>query len=73
MTQIRNFVFNTFMVNTWVIYDDSLECTIVDPGCYEEREKQELKEFIEDKGLKPVRLINTHCHIDHILGNAFVA
>lgn len=70
--QIKKFTFNPFSENTYVLYDETKECIIVDPGCYFEPEFQELKSFIEENGLTPVRLINTHCHIDHILGVNFV-
>ncbi len=64
--------FNPFQENTCLVYDETKECVIFDPGCYEEHEKEELKKFIDDSGLSPVRLINTHCHIDHVFGNHFV-
>ena len=70
---IKSFTFNTFQENTYVVYDESKECIIIDPGCYNAQEQEELKSFINEKELTPVKLINTHCHIDHILGNQFVA
>lgn len=73
MTLVAKFTFNPFQENTYVLYDDTKSCIIIDPGCYTAEEKQELKGFIEEKELKPVRLINTHCHLDHIFGNKFVA
>jgi len=73
MISIQKFVFNSFMVNTYLLYDESGECIIVDPACYEEREKQELKNFLSINKLTLVRNVNTHCHIDHILGNGFIA
>ena len=73
MLNIQRFIFNPFQVNTFVLWDETGECAIVDPGCYSPREQDELKEFIREKGLRPVRLINTHCHIDHIAGMAFVS
>lgn len=73
MTKIKLFVFNPFQVNTYVLYDDSGECIIIDPACYEDTEKRALADFIKTKGLKPKQAINTHCHIDHILGNNFVS
>lgn len=60
------------MENTYVLYDETNEAIIVDPGCYEEAERLELTDFIETNGLKVVKLVNTHCHIDHVLGNEFV-
>lgn len=71
--QLRSFTFNPFQENMYVLYDDSREAVIIDPGCYDEREKRELESFITAAQLKPVKLLNTHAHIDHILGNNFVA
>ena len=71
--QIKTFTFNPFQQNMSVLYDDTKECVIVDPGCYEKREEEELTQFIEKNELKVVKLLNTHCHIDHVLGNYFVA
>lgn len=73
MIQIAAFTFNPFQENTFVLYDETNECVIIDPGCYSPTEKEQLSDFIETKGLKPVRLLNTHCHIDHILGNKYVS
>ena len=70
--KIKSFTFNPFQENTYIIYDKTKECLIVDPGCYTEEEKNILKEFITKQKLTPTKLINTHCHIDHILGNKFV-
>lgn len=72
MIYIKTFTFNPIAENTYVVYDDSAECVIIDPGCYFHDEKEELKHFIDSKGLKPVRLLNTHCHLDHVFGNKFV-
>ena len=69
---IKEFVFNPFQENTYVLYDETLECIIVDPGCYDKEEEEKLESFIEMKKLKPVALLNTHCHVDHVFGNAFV-
>jgi len=72
MIQVKIFTFNAFQENTYVLYDETLEAVIVDPGCYEKEERDELDDFIKAKKLKVVSLINTHCHVDHVLGNAFV-
>ena len=70
---IAIFTFNPFSENTYVLYDDSKDCVIFDPGCSNNDEQSQLVDFIETNGLKPVKLVNTHCHIDHVLGNKFVS
>lgn len=72
MMQVKSFEFNPFMENTYVLFDHTAECVIVDPGCYEQVEEKELAAFIESHHLVVKKVINTHCHIDHVLGNAFV-
>lgn len=73
MIQIAAFTFNPFQENTFILYDETKECVIIDPGCYSQAEKEKLSDFIEKNELTPVRLLNTHCHIDHILGNKYVS
>ncbi|HEY3430795.1 MAG TPA: MBL fold metallo-hydrolase [Cyclobacteriaceae bacterium] len=72
MLQVKKFVFNPFMENTYLLYDQTKECTIIDPGCFEKEEEEQLTGFIQQNNLEVTQLINTHCHIDHVLGNAFV-
>ncbi len=72
MIILEKLVFNSFQVNTFLLYDESKECVIIDPACYEKEEEKALESYITDLGLKPVLHINTHCHIDHILGMPFV-
>jgi len=73
MMQIQCFVFNNFQVNTYLLFDETRQCTIVDAACFEPHEKKELSDFIENNKLILTRYINTHCHIDHILGSQFIA
>jgi hydroxyacylglutathione hydrolase len=73
MISIQAFTFNEFQENTYILFDQTKECVIVDPGCYHPAEQKILADFIANNELKPVKLLNTHCHIDHILGNVFVA
>lgn len=73
MSVVASFVFSPFQENTYIIYDESKECAIIDPGCYTPDEKRQLSDFIEAEGLRPVRLINTHCHLDHMFGNKYVS
>ena len=69
---IKVFPFNPFQENTYIVYDDKKNCVIIDPGCYEREEEEELLRFINDNKLIPCALLNTHAHIDHVLGNSFV-
>ncbi len=71
--EVASFVFNDFQENTYILHDETNECVIIDPGCNNDIEKIRFKEYIIARELKPVKLINTHCHIDHILGNQFIA
>jgi glyoxylase-like metal-dependent hydrolase (beta-lactamase superfamily II) len=73
MTNVVRLTFNPFQENTYIIYDETKECVLIDPGCSNAVERSELERCIEENELKPVRLLNTHCHIDHVLGNAFAA
>lgn len=70
---VISITFNAFQENSYILYDETNECVIIDPGCSNSSEEQILVKTIEDHQLKPVRLINTHCHVDHIFGNQFVA
>jgi len=72
MLSIQTFTFNAFSENTYVVFDETREATIIDPGCYSREEQKELSLFIEDNALKVKLILNTHCHIDHVLGNNFV-
>ena len=72
MITIKRFEFNPFGENTYILSDESLDCLIVDPGCQEKDEQDILLDYLEENHLKPVKMINTHCHIDHILGTAFL-
>lgn len=71
--QVATFTFNEFSENTYVLFDETKQCAIIDPGCHRASEQAELVNFITQQNLTPTLLINTHCHIDHVLGNAFVA
>jgi hydroxyacylglutathione hydrolase len=72
MLHVKMFEFNPFQENTYLLYDDTRECVIIDPGCYDPEEQDELVNFIESNQLNVKLLLNTHCHIDHVLGNWFV-
>lgn len=69
---VKVFVFNPFAENTYIVWDDTGEGVIIDPGCYTSFEKKSIDEFIFVNRLNIVRLLNTHCHLDHIIGNAYI-
>ena len=71
MLHIQSFVFGPVQENTYVVYDDTGEGIIVDPGCYETQEQLALTTFVSEHNIKIVRIVNTHCHFDHVLGNDF--
>lgn len=72
MLSVQPFTFNPVQENTYIVYNDAKECCIIDPGCYFASEEQQLVDFVESNGLKPLYLLNTHCHLDHIFGNRFI-
>ena len=69
---IEALVFNPFYENTYIISDEDKHAIIVDPGCYEAYEQEKIKQYIDQHDLTVKLILNTHCHIDHILGNAFL-
>lgn len=71
MLHIKSFTFNPFQENTYLAYDESGTGVLIDSGCFEKWEKSELQDFIEKNGIRLTHLLNTHCHIDHVLGNAW--
>jgi hydroxyacylglutathione hydrolase len=72
MISIRQFTFNPYQENTYVLYDETGECVIIDPGMYDGSEQNVFAGWLKNSGLKPVLLLNTHCHLDHVFGNKFV-
>lgn len=73
MIQVKSFVCNPYQENTYILFDESKECVIIDPGMYTGQEQNAVLNFIKNEQLKPVLLLNTHCHIDHVLGNKFIS
>ncbi|WP_036601624.1 MBL fold metallo-hydrolase [Olivibacter sitiensis] len=70
--KVHVFPNNPFQENTYVLTDDSNTCAIVDPGMSNPAEERAVSSFIEKEGLTPTLLLNTHCHVDHVLGNKYV-
>jgi len=70
--QIKTFHFNKFIENTYLVWDETNECIIIDAGNSTDQENVFLQKHIDENNLKPVAVLNTHCHIDHILGIIFL-
>jgi glyoxylase-like metal-dependent hydrolase (beta-lactamase superfamily II) len=72
MLKVKTLVFNAFQVNTYVIFAENSDCIIVDPACSSTTEVNRLTDFLEKEKLNPLLVVNTHAHVDHILGNAAI-
>lgn len=73
MLEVKVFNFNMFSENSIIVWDEETkESAVIDPGTSTSDEETTLSEFVSSKNLKVKYLINTHCHIDHILGCRFV-
>jgi hydroxyacylglutathione hydrolase len=72
MLTVKAFTFSPIQENTYVLYNEKDACLVIDPGCYFGNERRELEEFINEQGLTPKILLNTHCHLDHVFGCKFI-
>jgi hydroxyacylglutathione hydrolase len=72
MFTVESFTFSPIAENTYVLYNETGDCIIIDPGCYFGNERRELSDYISENGLRPKYLLNTHCHLDHVFGNKFI-
>ncbi len=70
--EIFRLTFSPIEVNTFILSDNTAECAIIDCGCYSRDEFEKLSKYIEKNNLKPVLLLNTHCHLDHVFGNNYM-
>ncbi len=71
--KIKTLVLSPFDVNTYIVSDETGECVIIDPACYNSEENEILSDYIKSNNLKPVKLLNTHCHLDHVFGNKYIS
>lgn len=72
MINIQSFTFNALQENTYLLFDETKACIVIDPGCYDREEQQEVTDFISANKLEIQFILNTHCHVDHVLGNFFL-
>ena len=73
MISIHKFTFNPFQENTYILSIENGDCFIIDPGCSNIGENNQLLTYIESNNLRPIKLLNTHCHIDHVMGNQLIS
>ena len=73
MLSVKTFVFNPIRVNTHIVYNENKDCVIIDAGNLDPFEDQQILNYIDKNGLKPLMLLNTHSHIDHVMGNKAIA
>ncbi|HXB29887.1 MAG TPA: MBL fold metallo-hydrolase [Puia sp.] len=73
MLTVKRFIFNPIQENTYVVYNGKDACAVIDPGCYFPEEKHTLSGWLKKNELHPNLLLNTHCHLDHVFGNKWVA
>ena len=71
--KVEKLIFSPFQVNTYIVSDETNECIIIDPSCLTAGEQKSLVNFIEENKLNPVKLLNTHLHLDHVFGNEFIS
>ena len=71
--KVHYLTFNPFAENTFILEDQTGVCAVIDPGCSNHSERNQLDKLIADLNLKPVLLANTHAHVDHVYGINHVA
>lgn len=72
MIKVETLIYNPFQVNTYLVWDETLECLVVDPAFYSGEESDSFDRFISGKGLILTGQVNTHCHVDHVLGAGYI-
>jgi len=68
MLSIETHVFNAFQVNTYLIMNENGDCLVIDPAFYSPEEVKTFDHYIASKDLQIIGQVNTHCHVDHVLG-----
>jgi hydroxyacylglutathione hydrolase len=72
MIKVAYFTMNPLAENTYVLSNEKGNALIIDPGCYFSEEEKTVANYIKENNLKPLQLLNTHCHLDHVFGNNWV-
>jgi len=71
--RVHKFTFNPFSENTYLLISENNKAAIFDPGIYDTNERAVFLNYLKEEGIELIQLINTHCHLDHVFGNAFIA
>jgi hydroxyacylglutathione hydrolase len=72
MFTVKAFTFSPVQENTYLLFNETGEAIVIDPGCYFDKERDVLQTFITQNKLEPKLLLNTHCHLDHVFGNKWI-
>jgi hydroxyacylglutathione hydrolase len=72
MFTVKAFTFSPVQENTCLLFNETGETIVIDPGCYFDEERAILQTFITQNKLEPKLLLNTHCHLDHVFGNKWI-
>ena len=73
MIHIQHFTFNAFQERGFAVWDNDGFCAFIDPGFSTSAEREQITGLVAQKGLKPVCIMLTHAHIDHVYGVAELA
>lgn len=72
MIRIHQFTFGPFGENTFLLSDEDNNAIVIDPGMSNRTEQDEFDDYLTKNGLTLKRLLLTHGHIDHVMGNAHI-
>ncbi|MFO7668259.1 MAG: MBL fold metallo-hydrolase [Bacteroidales bacterium] len=73
MIRTEAVLFNDFQVNTYLVWDETRDCLVIDPAFYSTEEQESFLSLLSEMGLTITGQLNTHCHVDHILGVKFMS
>lgn len=74
MLKIKQFAFNFFEENTYLVWDsDSLLAIVIDPGMLFDKEVLMFDNEVQQLGLKINLVVQTHLHLDHCFGANHIA
>ena len=69
---IKTFYFNELRTCCYILWDETKEGVIIDPGCVSDSEKSRIVKYVDENEITLKMLLNTHGHFDHVMGNVFI-